>query len=197
MSYSCLAHRLYTRCSTWPQKSFHLKTLTGQQVSIGSLSLLSISALRCILSDPWCSWTLHDRWLSRQRSTQLRAATEPLAVWMTSSAAAVWLITLITCLPCMWFQSQACSCSSSARCVKTAPTGAKSHSNKQTTTSVDCSKQLSLWHLPTGRDPSCNPLQPPSLCAVDVPLSRMPTPYFWICSLGRLQAIYYSDFSFQ
>lgn len=84
-----------------------------------------------ILSDPWFSWKQHDRWLSHQRSTRLRAASEPLAVWMTSSAAAVWLITLITCLPCMWFQSQACPCSSSARCVKTTPTRGGSHSDKQ------------------------------------------------------------------
>lgn len=31
----------------------------------------------------------------------------------------------------MWFQSQTCSCSSSARCVKTAPTVSGSHTSKQ------------------------------------------------------------------
>lgn len=50
---------------------------------------------------------------------------------VSSPADWVWPITLITCLPCMWFQSQACPCSSSARCVKTAPTVWGSHTSKQ------------------------------------------------------------------
>ncbi len=114
-------------------------------VSFCCPSLYWVQQSKWILSDPWCSWTQHDRWLSHQRLTQLRAASEPLAVWMTSSAAAVWLITLITCLPCMWFQSQACPCSSSARCVKTTPSAGRSHSDKQKNNR--CRPQLAVKSL--------------------------------------------------
>lgn len=127
MLFSQLWHRdsMWAPHATWPQDSFHTHRAGG----LHQLSFTYMYWDRSYL-DPWCSWT-HDRWISRQHSARLRAASEPLAVWMTSCAAAVWLITLITCLPCMWFQSQACPCSSSARCVKTAPTGGGSHSNKQ------------------------------------------------------------------